>query len=179
MMCPPASAECDPATAGGGGTTCPPGTPKLAARAVRAPAAVPDAAPSTDGGGGTTDFPSPPNPDSVRCAATGNCGAGTITSDRPMFTSPSRRMDAASVAGGGATTEDSSPRNPRRDPALFASGAGATTSIASDATARTLLCTVGGGATMPCSMVDLERVNDDFRVLILRRRGAAYHPAQR
>lgn len=152
MICPPASAEREPGIAGGGGTTCPPGPPNPVVRAVRVGVPAPEPDPSSNGGGGTTAFPSsPPIPGSVRCAATGNCGAGTITSDRPIFRSPRRLVEAASIEGGGATTADSGPRRARRCPAALASGAGATISTAIDVTERALLSTFGGGATTLCS----------------------------
>jgi len=66
-----------------------------------------------------------------------------------MLTSPSLRTLAALTAGGGSTIADCGDRTARRVSAAIASGVGATTSIESDAVARTLPgSTSGGGATI-------------------------------
>src|ERR1700675_2804255 len=135
---------------GGGGTTCAPADPRPAGACALRAAPVPPEAAASDGGGGTTAFPpASPSADKVRCAVTGNRGAGAITSERPTLMSPSLRTEAALRAGGGSTTEDSGPRNVRRVEAALASGAGATTSIDNEATARTPFLISGGGATIP------------------------------
>jgi hypothetical protein len=68
-----------------------------------------------------------------------------------MLMSPNLRTLAAFTAGGGSTMDDCGDRSGRRLSVAVASGAGATTSIESDATARTLPgSTSGGGATIDC-----------------------------
>jgi hypothetical protein len=155
--------EVAPCTDGGGGTTCAPVCPRLPCPpAARVPATRLLDAASSDGGGGTIALPLPPNVGAARCGETANCGAGAMTSDRPMFKSLSFRASASLIAGGGSTTEACGMFRARRAPALDASGAGATASTENEAIERLPASISGGGATTDRPMEDKSRLVDEY-----------------
>ena len=120
--------------------------------------------PETVGGGGTIRGAPPPTPEdrdpaTARCSATESCGAGAITELRPMFRSPSGRVDAISTLGGGATTAGCRAwKEAAFEP--LTSGGGATTEVCSVGEFRRCVrwAASGGGVTIEFSNCGAIRV---------------------
>ena len=124
----------------------------------------------SDGGGATTCEATPPiadgpPPEIVRCSPTASCGAGAITTLRPIFSSPIGRVDAVSTLGAGAIIVGCGPPNT----AAFnerTSGGGATTEPCSVVRSRRFVrgSASGGGATTERSIWGVIRLISAARV---------------